>query len=194
MLAGYSRTSLAGAMAPSEATWAALMVLHTACLRYGAPAFLVSDSGGAYTSHDFAAVWARLPIQHETIVRTPGESYLNWMETHFNIQRRLYDYQFSLTRTPTALDEVHQRFMHTYNTTAHQGLVHEGFEPPIPRAVLGGATGRRYSPEALVQKFSRAVCRRTTNRYGCVTLQHYHFSVAEGLPQTPVLLWVYGEQ
>jgi hypothetical protein len=35
---------------------------------------------------------------------------------------------------------------------------------------------------------------RTTNRYGCVTLQHDHFSVAEGLPQTPVLLWVYGEE
>jgi transposase len=47
LLEGYARTILAGAMAPSDATWAALMVLHTACLRYGAPAFLVSDRGGA---------------------------------------------------------------------------------------------------------------------------------------------------
>jgi transposase InsO family protein len=99
MLEGYSRTILAGAMAPSEATWAALMVLHTACLRYGAPSCLVSDRGGAYTSNDFEAVCARLQIQHETIVSRHGESYLNWMETHFNIQRRLYDYQFSLART-----------------------------------------------------------------------------------------------
>jgi hypothetical protein len=155
---------------------------------------LISDSGGAFTSNAFEAVCKRLHIAHEPIESTKGDSSKNLLETHFTIQWRLYDYQFSLTRTPTALDEVHQRFVHTYNTTAHQGLVHEGFEPPIPRAVLGGATGRRYSPEALVQKFSRAVCRRTTNRYGCVTLQHYHFAVAEGLPQTPVLLWVYGEQ
>jgi transposase InsO family protein len=60
ILEGYSRTMLAGAMAPTEATWVALMVLYTACLRYGAPASLVSDSGGAYTSADFEAVCTRL--------------------------------------------------------------------------------------------------------------------------------------
>jgi hypothetical protein len=35
-------------IAPTEATWVALMVLYTACLRYGAPVYLVSDSSGAY--------------------------------------------------------------------------------------------------------------------------------------------------
>jgi hypothetical protein len=56
ILEGYSRTIFAGAMARTEATWAALMVLYTACVRYGVPHTLVSDSGGAYTSNDFAAV------------------------------------------------------------------------------------------------------------------------------------------
>ena len=56
MLDGYSRTIVAGAMAPSEASWAALMVLYTACLRYGAPQTLISDSGGAYISEEFEAV------------------------------------------------------------------------------------------------------------------------------------------
>ena len=32
-----ARTIVAGAMAPSEASWAALMVLYTAWLRYGTP-------------------------------------------------------------------------------------------------------------------------------------------------------------
>ena len=95
ILEGYSRTILAGAMAPTEATWAALMVLYAACVRYGAPEYLVSDSGGAYTSNAFEAVCGRLEIQHVTIVSTQGESSLNWMETHVNIQRRLYDDQFS---------------------------------------------------------------------------------------------------
>jgi hypothetical protein len=80
-------------MAPTEATWAALMVLYPACLRDGAPTCLVSDSGGAYTSDAFAAVCGRLEIDHKTIVSTQGESYLNWIETHCNIQRRLYAYQ-----------------------------------------------------------------------------------------------------
>ena len=47
ILEGYARTILAGAMAPTEATGATLMVLYTACVRYGAPTYLVSDSGGA---------------------------------------------------------------------------------------------------------------------------------------------------
>jgi hypothetical protein len=118
---GYSRTILAGAIAPTEATWAALMVLYTACLRYGVPETLISDSGGAYTSNDFEAVCTRLRFHHTTIVSTQGESYLNWMETHFNGQRRLYDYQFALTRTPAELEQRHQAFIQTYNTTAHQG-------------------------------------------------------------------------
>ena len=81
---------LAGAVAPAEASWVALMVLYTACLRYGAPETLISDSGGAFTSNEFEAVCTRLQIDHKPMESTKGESYLNWMETHFNVQRRLY--------------------------------------------------------------------------------------------------------
>jgi hypothetical protein len=116
------------------------------------------------------------------------------METHFNIQRRLYDYQFSLARSPAELEQLHQTFIQTYNTTAHQGLLKDQRVPPIPVIVLGAAKGRTYTPEELARKFSRALFPRTTNRYGCVTLHSYHFYVEEGLPKTQVLLWVYGEQ
>jgi transposase len=194
ILDGYSRTMLAGAVAPVEASWVALMVLYTACLRYGAPEHLISDSGGAYISDDFEAVCTRLEIDHQTIISTQGESYLNWMETHFNVQRRLYDYQFSLTTTPVEFEQAHQTFMELYNTTAHQGLLKAQFVPPIPLVVLGEAKGRLYSPAELDRKFSRALFPRTTNRYGCVTLHSYHFYVEEGLPKAQVLLWVYGEQ
>jgi transposase InsO family protein len=194
ILEGYSRTILAGAMAPTEATWVALMVLYTACARYGAPATLVSDSGGAYTSTAFAAVCARLQIQHETIESTKGESYKNLVETHFNIQRRLYDYQFSLARTPADIEQRHQVFIQTYNTTAHQGLQNEEWDPAIPVEVLGAAKGRLYTPDELARHFSQALFPRTTNRHGSVTLHSYHFYIEEGLPHTQVLLWVYGEQ
>src|SRR6266481_9148133 len=92
VLDGYSRTMLAGAVAPTEASWVALTVLYSACLRYGAPAHMISDSGGAYISADFEAVCTRLEIDPQTIISAQGESYKNLMETHFNIQRRLYDY------------------------------------------------------------------------------------------------------
>jgi transposase InsO family protein/transposase len=146
LLDGYSRTVLAGAVAPSEASWVALMVLYTACLRYGAPTTLISDSGGAYISTNFEAVCHRLEIEHKPIKSTQGQSYLNWMETHFNVQRRLYDYQFSLTTTPAEFEQVHRAFMETYNTTAHQGLLKDQCHPPIPLQVLGQAKGRLYTP------------------------------------------------
>ena len=142
ILDGYSRTMLAGAVAPSEASWVALTVLYTACRRYGVPDHLISDSGGAFISDAFEGVCTRLGIDHHTIVSTQGQSYMNLMETHFNIQRRLYDYQFSLTRTPLEFEQAHQDFLELYNTTAHQGLLKEQFRLPIPLQVLGEATGR----------------------------------------------------
>jgi Winged helix-turn helix len=194
ILEGYSRTMLAGAIAPAEASWVTLMVLYTACLRYGAPQYLISDSGGAFTSNEVTAVLKRLAITPNPLVSTHGDSYKNLLETHFNIQRRLYDYQFAQTTTPTELEQMHQRFMTIYNTTAHYGLVQEGFTPPIPIRVLGDAKGHLYPPDELARKFSQALFPRTTNQYGCVTLHSYHFYVEAGLPKTQILLWVYGEQ
>jgi hypothetical protein len=115
-------------------------------------------------------------------------------ETHFNIQRRLYDYQFSLARTPAELEQRHQAFIQLYNTTAHQGLLKDRRSPPIPVEILGTARGRVYTPEELARHFAQAVVPRTTNHYGCVTLHSYHCYIEEGLPHTQVLLWVYGEQ
>jgi hypothetical protein len=192
LLEGYSRTMLAGMIAPTEATWVALMVLYTACLHYGAPAYLVSDGGDAYTSADFEAGCTRPQIRHETIISTQGESDQNWMETHFTVQRRLYDDQFSRARTPTELEQRHRAFIQLYNTTAHQGLLKDRRLPPIPIEVLGAAKGRLYAPDELARQFSHALFPRTTNRHGCVTLHSDHCSVEEGLLQTQVLLWMAG--
>jgi hypothetical protein len=194
LLDGSSRTMLAGAIAPSEASWVTLMVLYTACLRYGAPAYLISDSGGAFTSNAVKAVLKRWQSEPNPLVSPQGERYKNLMETHCNIQRRLYDYPFSLTTPPVELAQVHQAFLETYNTTAHEGVLKDGFHPPVPLQVLGEAQGRRDTLEELSRQFSRAVFPRMTNQYGCVTLHSSHFSIEAGLPKTRVLLWVYGEQ
>ena len=89
ILDGSSRTMRAGAGAPTAASGVALMVLYTACLRYGVPRAFISDSGGAFTSNEFEAVCTRLQIAHKPMESAKGESYLHWMETHFNVQRRL---------------------------------------------------------------------------------------------------------
>jgi hypothetical protein len=102
--------------------------------------------------------------------------------------------QSSLTTTPAEFEQAHQAFMTTYNTTAHQGLLKDKFDPPIPLEALSAAKGRTYSPEELNRQFAHDLFPRTTNPYGCVTLHHYHFYVEQGLPTTPVLLWLSGDQ
>jgi hypothetical protein len=54
---------------------------------------------------------------------------------------------------------VHQTFLHIYNTTAHQGLLKEDFDPLIPLLVLGDAKGRMYSPDELTHNAHPAVTR-----------------------------------
>jgi hypothetical protein len=59
------------------------------------------------------------------------------------------------------------------------GRVRRGDRPPV-------------SPDELARKCAHVLVPRPTNRYGCVTWQRDHCSGAQGAPQTPVWLWVYG--
>jgi len=86
VLDGSSRTMLAGAVAPTEASWVALMVLYTACLRDGAPDHLLSDRGGAFISKEGEAVCKRLGLDHHTITSTQGESSMHLLVT---VERRI---------------------------------------------------------------------------------------------------------
>jgi hypothetical protein len=133
-------------------------------------------------------------MHHEPIMRTPGDSYNNLLETHGNVQRRFYDSQFSWTQTPAACEPVHQALRHPYNTTAPQGVLQEDFDPPIPLRVLGEAKGSMDTPDAWTHKFPQALFPRTTNQDSCGTRHSYLGYMEEGLPKTRVLLWGYGEQ
>jgi hypothetical protein len=115
------------------------------------------------------------------------------METHVNIQRRLCDDQCSFTTTPAAFEQVHQTFIQTDNTTAHQGLLNDQCDPPMPLKVLGQAKGRLSTADERMRKCSQALLPRTTTPYGGVTLHSHPFSVAHGVPHTQVRLWVDGE-
>jgi hypothetical protein len=91
------------------------------------------------------------------------------------------------------VEPLHQAFIQTYNTPAHQGLLADQRLPPIPVERLGAAQGRPYPREVLAEQCAQALFPRTANRAGCVSLPSYHFSVESGGPQTPGLRWVYDE-
>ena len=84
--------------------------------------------------------------------------------------------------------------MEIYNTTAHQGLLKDQFDPPIPLVVLGEAKGRIYTARGVdPEVFARAVSPYDEPLWLC-HLTQLSLLCGAGVPQTQVLLWVYGEQ
>src|SRR5262249_46272886 len=57
---------LAGAGAPSEASWVALTGLYPGCRRFGVPVPLMSVGGGAFIPAAFEGVCSRLDIDPQT--------------------------------------------------------------------------------------------------------------------------------
>ena len=158
ILDGYSRTMLAGAMAPLRRGGSPCTVLcGVSALWRPRPPDFRQRVGPLLPTPLKASV--PLGLDHQTIVSTEGQSYMNLMETHFNIQRRLYDYQWALTG-PRGSSKAHQRFLVLYNTTAHQGLLKERFASPIPCTSWGrardGWSPRRSSIRSLPTPSSRA--------------------------------------
>ena len=118
---------------------------------------------------------------------------MHLMETHFNIQRRLFDYQFSLTTTPPSWNRCTKSSSEPITRRPIRACSRSTLPHPFRSEVLGEAKGRVRTPDELERKFAHALFPRTTKRYGCVTLHSYHFYVEQGLPRTQVLLWVYGQ-
>ena len=115
------------------------------------------------------------------------------METHFNIQRRLFDYQFSLTQTPARWNKSISALSRPITPPLMRAYCRRAFVPDSAPC-LGRSQRETVQPGRTRSQVFAGRVPRTTNRYGCVTLHSYHFYIEEGIPQTQVLLWVYGEQ
>jgi putative transposase len=107
VLENHSRALLASAVSTSQDLTAYLSVLYTAVERYGAPEVLVSDGAGVFKANQAKAVYRALGIRKETIeTRKPWQ---NFVETTFNIQRRMADYHFARAESWEELAAAHDR-------------------------------------------------------------------------------------
>jgi hypothetical protein len=167
ILENYSRSILASAVTLSQDTNAYLSVLHAAIERHGSPTAIVTDGGGIFRSDRAKAVYAALGIEKLEIER--GQAWQSFIETNFNLQRRLADHFFAKAETWADLVAEHDLWLERHNTQRHKA--HEKREdgrrspaevlgpvrvvrhhPTTPRATLasstGGSTPRRDSPGA----------------------------------------------
>src|SRR6266536_2283667 len=103
ILDNYSRYIVGSAISRTQDQPAFLRVLLSAITEYGAPEAIVSDGGSIFKAKRALAIYVALGIEKEQIDRRqPWQSYI---ETNFNVQRRMADYYFERAKTSDELLE-----------------------------------------------------------------------------------------
>jgi putative transposase len=188
VLENHSRALLASAITTSQDLTAYLSVLYTAVERYGAPEILVSDGAGVFKANQAKAVYRSLGIRKETIEKR--QPWQNFVETTFNIQRRMADYHFAKAESWEELVAAHDRWVEQYNTQMHWAHRERKDARRSPAEVLGFLTGVRHRPEDLERAFFSTRFTRVLDATGYARLKHWKIYGDEGLAKREVALWL----
>lgn len=78
---------------------------------------LVSDRGGGFKANHGKAIAAALGIVHRQI--DAGQAWQSYIETHFNVMRRMADYHYARATSWGEAQAAHGRFFQDYNQQAH---------------------------------------------------------------------------
>jgi hypothetical protein len=171
ILENFSRAVLASAISLRQDTEAFFAVFYKAVLAYGVPEVLVSDNGSIFTSHDTRRVCEQIGITKQEIEKR--RPYQNYIETMFNVQRRMADWSFEKAHTWEDLLAAHEKWMRDYNFQKH--MAHEKREDGChsPAAVLGWVKGMQPELDVVYRAFS-AICEtRTLNRAGYAKFRNF---------------------
>ncbi len=188
VLDNYSRAILASAVTLAQDTNAYLSALHAAIERHGSPGTVVTDGAGNFKSNRARAVYRSLGIRKEEIERRqPWQSFI---ETTFNIQRRMADFRFGRAKSWEDLVAEHDRWLESYNVQRH--WAHEGRRDGrrSPSEVLGPLTLLRHHPEDLSRAFFSTRFTRMLDPLGYARLKHWRIYGEEGLARCEVALWL----
>lgn len=191
VLDNHSRAILASAVARTQDLASYLSVLYTAVERYGSPEALVSDGGGIFRARQARAVYEALGIAKHEIER--GRPWQSYIETHFNIQRRMADWHFAQAENWRELAEAHDRFVEDYNAQAHWAHRERDDGRRSPSEVLGFVSGVRHREEELRRAFFSARFVRVLDALGYATFRRWRVYGEEGLAGREAALWLAAE-
>ncbi len=164
ILENHSRAILASALTRTQDLASYLSVLYAAVERYGSPEALVTDGGGIFRARQAKAVYAALRIRKEEIER--GRPWQSYIETHFNVQRRMADHTFAGAESWAGLTGAHDRFVEDYNSQAHWAHREREDGRRSPAEVLGFLSGVRHREEELRRAFFSSRFARTLDALG----------------------------
>lgn len=192
ILDNYSRAVLASDLSRSQDQGAYLRVLRQAIERYGAPMLLVSDSGKVFLAKHAKRIYAALRINKAEIER--GQSWQNYSETTFNIQRRMADWNFARAPSWEELLASHDQWVTDYNTQVH--FAHQRREDGrhSPSTVLDWVRGRPVDAEELAAAFAPVQMPRRVDRSGYIRFRRWRLYGERGLSQQTVGVWLTEER
>jgi hypothetical protein len=188
ILENYSRLVVASLLSRTQDLSAFLQVLFKAVRCYGAPEALVSDGGSVFRAKHAVAIYKALGIRKEQIaLRQPWQSYI---ETTFNIQRRMADWYFAQAESWEELQRIHAAWVGDYNSQEHWGHQKRQDGRRTPKDVLGWVGGRQFSPEALARIFIPLRYGRRFDQQGYVRFRHWRIYGERGLMGRQAFVWL----
>jgi transposase len=191
ILENYSRAILASGLSRQQDLSAYLMILYSAIRQHGSPEALVSDGGSVFRAKQATRIYKALGIAKEKIEkRQPWQSYI---ETGFNVQRRMADWHFAQAHTWEELVAGHEKWVADYNYQVHWAHRQRTDGRQCPAEVLGWVHGSQISPEELHRVFYSTRFGRRIDALGYVRFRHWRVYGEEGLPGRDAAVWLYNE-
>jgi putative transposase len=189
VLENYSRFILASAVSRTQDVTAFLRVLYAAVERYGSPERLVTDGGSIFRANQAKAVYRALGVEKEEIER--GKPWQSYIETTFNIQRRMTDSHFAKAENWQKLVEAHDRFAEDYNAQSHWAHQDREDGRRSPRDVLGFYTcPLRYREDDLQRAFFSNRFSRLLDPLGYARFRDWRLYAEEGLARRNAAIWL----
>ena len=188
ILDNYSRAVLASDLSLTQDLGVYLRVFRQALERYGVLTMLVSDSGGIFRANQAKRIYATLGINKAEIERR--QPWQNYIETMFNVQRRMVDWNFARAQSWEELLASHDQWVTDYNTQDHWAHQKRGDGRTSPAAVLDWVRGRPVRAAELERAFAPVHTARRVDRHGYVRFRHWRLYGERGLAQKRVAVWL----
>jgi putative transposase len=191
ILENYSRTILASVLSPSQDLSAYLLVLFMAIAHYGVPEAIVSDGGAVFKANQAQAIYHALGMQHERIENR--QSWQNYSETTFNVQRRMADWDFRQATTWAELVAAHEQWVLNFNAQPHWAHRDRDDNRHSPIEVLDWVRGRIYDAEPLRKVFYTTRFDRRLDRSGYMHFRRWKIYGEYGLARHTATIWLTAE-
>ena len=188
ILENYSRAVLASSVTRRQDLNAFLSVLFRAVQEYGPPEAFVTDSGSIFLANRAQAIYRALGIRKLEIEK--GQPWQSYLETAWNVQRRMADHYFAGAKDWSGLLQEHDRWMRDYNVQEHYAHQERKQGRRSPSEVLAWVKTPRFREEDLARAFFSARHTRTLDGLGYLTLQRFRLYAEEGLAGREVAVWV----